>query len=63
MPARLDIIEKYIQGKKYQELLKKNLDLKSFEKYQEFLEKSTKKNHEYVHDVFVPNKTFLIFLV
>jgi len=46
MPARVDAIEKYIQGKKYQQLLKKNLDNNSLEKFQEFLEPSTKKNHE-----------------
>merc|ERR1712110_581968 len=46
MPARADTIEKYIQGKKYQQLLKKNLDNNSLEKFKEFLEPSTKKNHE-----------------
>lgn len=52
MPARVDAIEKYIQGKKYQQLLKKNLDNNSLEKFQEFLEPSTKKNHEYACFVF-----------
>lgn len=48
MPARVDAIEKYIQGKKYQELLKKNFDSNSVENYKQFLEASTKKNHEYI---------------
>jgi hypothetical protein len=47
MPARVDAIEKYIQGKKYQQLLKKKLDNDNLVKYKEFLEPSTKKNHEY----------------
>ena len=47
MPARIDAIEKYIQGKKYQQLLKKNVDNDSLDKFKEFLEPSTKKNHEY----------------
>lgn len=47
MPARVDAIAKYIQGKKYQQLLKKNVDNANLEKYKEFLEPSTKKNHEY----------------
>jgi len=46
MPARIDAIEKYVQGKKYQQLLKKKLDSDSLEKFKEFLEPSTKKNHE-----------------
>lgn len=46
MPARVDAIEKYVQGKKYQQLLKKTSDTNSLEKFREFLEPSTKKNHE-----------------
>ncbi|CAF3353412.1 unnamed protein product [Rotaria socialis] len=46
MPARVDAMEKYIQGKKYQQLLKKKVDSDDLEKYKEFLEPSTKKNHE-----------------
>ncbi|CAF3335953.1 unnamed protein product [Rotaria sp. Silwood1] len=46
MPTRVDAIEKYVLGKKYQQLLKKNFDYDSLEKYKEFLEPSTKKNHE-----------------
>jgi len=46
MPARIDAIEKYIQGKKYQQLLKKKFDYDHLEKFKEFLEPSTKKNHE-----------------
>jgi hypothetical protein len=46
MPARTDAIEKYIQGKKYQQILKKKLDYDSLEKFKEFLEPSTKKHHE-----------------
>jgi hypothetical protein len=46
MPARVDAIEKYVQGKKYQQLLKKKFDNNSLEKFKEFLEPSTKKNHE-----------------
>jgi hypothetical protein len=46
MPARTDAIEKYVQGKKYQQLLKKKFDNNSLEKFKEFLEPSTKKNHE-----------------
>ncbi len=46
MPARIDAIEKYVQGKKYQQLLNKKLDFDSLEKFKEFLEPSTKKNHE-----------------
>jgi len=46
MPARVDVIEKYVQGKKYQQLLKKKFDNNSLEKFKEFLESSTKKNHE-----------------
>ncbi len=48
MPARADAIEKYVQGKKYQQLLKKKFDNNSLEKFKEFLEPSTKKNHEQV---------------
>lgn len=48
MPARVDAIEKYVQGKKYQTLLKKKLDNDYLNKFKEFLEPSTKKNHEYV---------------
>ncbi len=48
MPARVDAIEKYIQGKKYQQLLKKKLDTDYSDKFKEFLEPSTKKNHEHV---------------
>ncbi len=47
MPARVDAIQKYIQGKKYQQCLKKKFDYDSLEKFKEFLEPSTKKNHEY----------------
>ena len=46
MPARVDTVEKYIQGKKYQQLLKKKLDNDRLEKFRKFLEPSTKKNHE-----------------
>jgi hypothetical protein len=46
IPARIDAIEKYVQGKKYQQLLKKNVDNNSLDKFKEFLEPSTKKNHE-----------------
>ncbi|CAF0919025.1 unnamed protein product [Rotaria sordida] len=46
MPARVDAIEKYILGKKYQQLLQKKFDYNSLENYKQFLEPSTKKNHE-----------------
>jgi hypothetical protein len=46
IPARVDAIQKYIQGKKYQQCLKKKFDYDSLEKFKEFLEPSTKKNHE-----------------
>ncbi|CAF0733413.1 unnamed protein product [Adineta steineri] len=46
IPARVDAIEKYIQGKKYQQSLKKKFDYDSLDLYKEFLEPSTKKNHE-----------------
>jgi hypothetical protein len=48
MPARIDAIEKYINGKKYQQLLKKKFDNEYLDKFKDFLEPSTKKNHEYV---------------
>ncbi|CAF1097165.1 unnamed protein product [Adineta ricciae] len=46
MPARVDAIEKYIQGKKYQQILKKKFDYDTLEKFKDFIEPSTKKNHE-----------------
>ncbi|UJR25556.1 hypothetical protein I4U23_006901 [Adineta vaga] len=46
MPARVDAIEKYIQGKKYQQILKKKFDYDVLEKFKDFIEPSTKKNHE-----------------
>ena len=52
MPARVDAMAKYIQGKKYQQLLKKKVDSDDLEKYKEFLEPSTKKNHEYDFDFY-----------
>jgi len=36
MPARLDAIEKYINGKKYQQLLKKKLDTDYLDRFKEF---------------------------
>jgi len=52
MPARIDAIEKYINGKKYQQLLKKKLDHDYLNKFKDFLEPSTKKNHEYILILF-----------
>ncbi|CAF4273118.1 unnamed protein product, partial [Adineta steineri] len=46
MAARADAIERYINGKKYQQLLKRKLDTDYLNKFKEFLEPSTKKNHE-----------------
>ncbi|CAF0898381.1 unnamed protein product [Adineta steineri] len=46
MAARVDAIERYINGKKYQQLLKKKLDTDYLNKFKEFLEPSTKRNHE-----------------
>ncbi|CAF1230724.1 unnamed protein product [Adineta steineri] len=46
MAARVDDIERYINGKKYQQLLKKKLDTDYLNKFKEFLEPSTKRNHE-----------------
>lgn len=47
MPARVDAIEKYVQGKKYQQVMKKQLDFEVLDKFKDFLTPSTKKNHEY----------------
>ena len=47
MPARADTIEKYVQGKKYQQILKKKLNYDALDKFKDFLAPSTKKNHEY----------------
>lgn len=48
MPARVDAMVKYIQGKKYQQALKKMNKTDSFEQFRAFLEPSSKKNHEWV---------------
>jgi hypothetical protein len=59
MPARTDAIEKYIQGKKYQQVLNKKCDYDYLEKFKEFLEQSTKKNHEYNISFIPPNITYI----
>lgn len=62
MPARFDIVLKYIQGKKYQQILKKMNKNDTIEEYRKFLETSTKKNHE-LEKIFLVSINIVLTIV